>query len=167
MAMIQTNFRETREWLKGHNGELLVAKMLQDKGWFVIPSYDYSGEDNNKAPKLQGLSACYVIPDLDISKDGRRMWAEVKTKSEPTFTRITQRYEHGIPRRHYLHYLKVQEVTGCDVWLFIYEESSGEVLCGAINALSECRREYDGWKMSNGGMVFFPRDAFKVWATLE
>jgi hypothetical protein len=103
------------------------------------------------------------VPDLDISKDGVRRWAEVKTKAAATYTRVTGRYEHGVPKRHYESYLKVQEITGCPVWLFVYEENTGTILCGRLDDLARVRREYVGDKMSRGGMVFFPRSAFKLY----
>lgn len=162
MAMTQPSFRDSDKWKKGHTGELIIAKILQEGGWYVIPSYDYTGEDDNKAPRLQGIHEQFVIPDLDIAKDGCRLWAEVKTKASASFTRITQRYEHGIPMRHYRHYLKVQEITGCDVWLYVYEEDTRTILRGSIDYLSQFKREYNGDKMSRGGMVFFPRDKFEL-----
>src|SRR3972149_1435615 len=92
-------FKETEKYKKGHTGEKIVTEMLQKRGWYVIPSYDFSGPNDDKAPKLQGLGNGFVLPDLDISRNGKRKWAEVKTKDEATFTRITQKLEHGIPLR--------------------------------------------------------------------
>lgn len=164
---VRTPFRETAEFKRGRNGERLVADLLRRKGWYVIPSYDYSGEDGDKAPKLEGLRDRFPVPDLDVAKDGDRRWAEVKTKAAATYTRITGRYEHGIPKRHYDAYREVQRITGCEVWLFVYEEDTGEVLCGKLDELAKQRREYAGDKMSRGGMVFFPRDAFQLFARVR
>jgi len=167
MATKSTSLRDTETWRKGRTGEKLVAELLQRQGWYVIPSYDYSGEDGNKAPKLQGLSKAFPVPDLDVSKKGIRRWAEVKTKAAATYTRITQRYEHGIPKRHFNAYRQVQDITGCEVWLFVLEENTGEVLCASLDELDKYKRVYDGSKMSWGGMVFFPRDIFRVFAKLK
>ena len=150
----------------GHAVEQQIAELLKERGWYVIPSYDYSGDDD-KAPRMQGSLACYVLPDLDVAKDGTRYWAEVKAKASATWTRKTQRYEHGIPRRHYLHYREVEEITGCRVFLFVYEEDTGAILVGALDELAEEKREYTGGKMSYGGMVFFPRDAFAQWGQMK
>ena len=152
------------EWKfqKARTGERLIASLLQREGWFVIPSYDYSGEDGDKAPRLEGLKAGYVVPDLDVARNGVRRWAEVKTKASAVYTRITKRLEHGIPKRHYGCYLEVQRITGCKVTLFVYEENTGEILFGALDELAKVKREYTGGKMSYGGMVFFPRDAFNL-----
>lgn len=164
---IAVAFRETAEFQRGRAGERLVAELLQSRGWYVIPSYDYSGEDGDKPPRLQGLREAFPVPDLDIAKDGQRRWAEVKTKAAASYTRITGRLEHGIPKRHYRAYKRVQEITGCEVWLFIYEEETGEVLFAKLDDLEAVKREYDGPKMSRGGMVFYPRDAFNVFARID
>src|SRR5690606_7501752 len=117
--------------------------------------------------RLQGLREAFPVPDLDIARGGIRRWAEVKTKAAATYTRLTGRLEHGIPKRHYRAYKRVQEITGCEVWLFIYEEDTGDVLCAKLDELEAVKREYDGPKMSRGGMVFFPRDAFLVFANVK
>lgn len=166
MVTKQNLFYQTENWIKGHNGERLIGDLLREGDWYVIPSYDYSGEDD-KAPRLQGLKECLVIPDLDICKNGTRRWAEVKTKTKADWTHITQRLEHGFPLRHYQDYFKVQRETGTEVWLFIYEESTGDVLYAKINDLDSIKRIYDGDKMDRGGTVFFPRDAFKLWMNIH
>lgn len=162
-----TDFYETKEWKKGHNGEHIVADMLRDNGFYVIPSYDYSGEDGDKAPKLQGPLRSFVIPDLDVAAHGRRRWAEVKTKATPTEHRITKRVEHGIPLRHFRHYEDVAAITGNPVWLFVLEEDSGLVLYGSLRNLAKHKRIYEGHKMSRGGMVFFLRRDFKIFRSLD
>jgi len=158
MAM---TIRHTEEFRRGRAGEHLVAGFLKARGWYVIPSYDYSGEDGDKPPRLEGRAEALPVPDLDVSRDGVRVWIEVKTKAAPTYTRKTGQLEHGIPLRHYHAYRRVQRITGCRVWLFIVEEGSGEVLYSALDDLEHVRRIYKGDKMSRGGMVFWPRSAFQ------
>ena len=92
------------------------------RGWCVIPSYDYSGEDEHP-PRMEGQAAAYILPDLDVCRQGHRRWAEVKTKARPSLGRISGELEHGIPLRHFEHYQAVQRESGCPVYLFIYEES--------------------------------------------
>lgn len=162
---MSVNFRETEKFRRGRSGEQLVAELLMKRGWFVIPSYDYSGEDGNKAPKMQGKDVAYVIPDLDIGKSGLRRWAEVKTKKEPTLYRKTNTMEHGIPIRHLRHYQQVERETGCEVWLFVYEKLTQIVRFAKLAELG-AGRVYDGQKMSHGGMVFWPVSSFKVFATI-
>lgn len=155
-------FRQSPKFLRGRSGEKHVAELLQASGWYVIPSYDYTGEEN-KAPKMQGLASNFVIPDLDTAKDGKRKWAEVKTKAAPTLHRVTNTLEHGIDRCHYDSYLEIERITGCAVWLFVYEEDSQCVLFNSLANLKSKARFYTGDKMRRGGMVFFPRVAFKEW----
>ena len=162
MALKQSSFRESDEFQRGRNGELRVAEILQRKGWSVIPSYDYSGSEGDMAPRLQGLTRGYPVPDLDVSREGQRLWVEVKTKARPDWTRKTQRLEHGIPLRHYEAYCEVERITGTPVWLCVIEESSGDVLVARLTELDGVKRVYSGDKMSRGGMVYFPRDAFQM-----
>ena len=65
----------------------------------------------------------------------------------------------------YLKRLAVQEITGDEVWLFIYEQRPGVVLYEWLGELVPLRREDHGTKMDVSGMVFFPRDAFKTWVS--
>jgi hypothetical protein len=153
--------RDTPEFQRGRSGEQIVAKWLQDRGWYVVPSYDYSGADDHP-PRMQGADAAYVIPDLDIAKDGRRLWVEVKTKTAATFTRMTQQLEHGISLRHFEHYQAIQRITGSHVWLFVIEEDCAVLLAESLDALSQRKRVYAGGKMGRAGMVFFPRDRFRT-----
>jgi hypothetical protein len=160
------SFRERAEFLRGRVAEQIVATFLQQRGWYIIPSYDYSGEDGNKAPRIQGLYNGFVLPDLDIAKVGHRKWAEVKAKGRPTFTRITQTYDHGIGYRKWNHYRQIQQLTGCHVWLFIIEENSQLLLAESLDVLSVGRR-YEGDDMDPGGMMFWPRTAFNCRVALN
>jgi hypothetical protein len=155
MAM---KFRESPEFQRGRSGEQAVAAFLRRRGWYIIPSYDYSGEDGDKAPKLEGLHIGHPVPDLDAAQSGKRFWVEVKTKGGATFNRKRNRLEHGICVRHYRAYLEVQRITGAPVFLAIVEEDTGITLCARLDQLPAVF--YEGAKMDRGGMVFFPRDAF-------
>lgn len=88
----------------------------------------------------------------------------MKTKAHADFTRITQRFEHGIPLRHFEDYKRVQALTGCKVYLFICEDDTGDILSKPIDELDAHKRIYRGNEMSRGGMVFFPRDSFDVFS---
>lgn len=169
MAQSVVTFRERPEYKRGRTGERLVAELLQQRGWFVLPSYDYSGDDGNKAPRLQGLEIAYVVPDLDVCKNGVRRWVEVKTKWKADYTRITRRDEHGFDLLHYHHYRAVRDKTGCEVWICVYEESTRLAL---IQNLSVLERPDNG-RISRsafgkgGGMFFFARSALRLLAALE
>jgi len=153
-------FRESPEFLRGRAGEQWVAEILQARGWFIIPSYDYSGSNGEKAPTIQGAHEGMVLSDLGIARAGQMKWAEVKAKAKPMYYRKGDVMEHGIGRRHWHHYLRVQRETGAQVWLFILEEQNQLLLFESIDHLGK-PYEYDGKKMDPGGMVFWPRQAFK------
>ncbi len=161
-------FRETPEFQKGRTGERIVADFLQGLGYYIIPSYDYAGEDGDKAPKLQGLTAGFAVPDLDIAREGKRKWCEVKTKQSASWTRITNRFEHGIPERHLRNYLKVQEITGTPVYLVVYEQDTSLLLVIAVNDVAQAGRRSTMKKQGReeGGMVYFARDSMRTLANL-
>ena len=163
-VMSLPSFRKTPEYQLGHTGELLVAQQLQAIGYFVLPSYDYSGEDGNKAPRLQGKLAAYVIPDLDVAREGKRLWVEVKTKTASSPGKISGKLEHGIPLRHLEHYLQVQRITGCKVHVAVYERSTGEVLVAKADDIDATGRRSKMLKeqRDEGGMVYFIRDEMKL-----
>jgi len=154
-----SRFDETAQYLKGLHAQEIVAELLTRAGCYVIKSYDYSGKDGNKAPRMFGAMQSYILPDLDVARNGKRWWAEVKYKDHPNLWRKTNTLEHGIDKRHYDHYLRVQSETGCHVWLFVFEESSQIVLAESLDRLGEPRF---GWQYGHGGMVNWPRDRFRV-----
>jgi hypothetical protein len=152
-------FRQSRAFIRGREAEQRVAAWLQGRGWYIIPSYDYSGEHGDKAPKIQGAAEGIVLPDLGIARAGQMKWAEVKAKAGPTFTVTTHTYDHGIGYRKWQHYRRVQQETGCHVWLFIVEECTQLLLAESLDKLGDGRL-YDDNKMDPGGMVFWPRLVF-------
>ena len=160
------SLRETPEFKKGRAGEHIVAKWFRARGWHVTPSYDYSGEGGNQAPRMSSAFSAYILPDLDVAGDGRRMWIEVKTKAEPTLHRITNTLEHGIPMRLFKEYKAIELVTGAEVYLVIYEECSGELLFRPIGTKAD-GRVYDGPAMNRGGMIFWARASFSLMGKVD
>jgi hypothetical protein len=142
----------------GRTAEERVARLLQHRfGCYVVPSYDYNS--GNKAPRLQGAVAGYVVPDLDVSSNGERSWIEVKAKTNAgSPTRLTGKNEHGFSWRLFQHYRMVQQITGTPVYIMILEVMTGEVLYQSLDTLDGIKRVYDGDKMDRGGTIFFPRD---------
>src|ERR1700686_3532637 len=130
-----TPFRDRPEYLRGREAEQMVAGILQRRGWFVIPSYDYSGEHGDKAPKIQGAHEGIVLPDLGVAGKGIMKWAEVKAKAHADFTLLTHTYDHGIGLRKWAHYRRVQRETGCQVWLFLFEEDRQLLLIESLDRL--------------------------------
>jgi hypothetical protein len=160
--------RNSREFARGRVIELAISHWLQSRGWFVIPSYDYAGDERNKPPRLKGLEKQYAIPDLDVAKSGRRLWVEVKTRARPTFNKYSrdQRLEHGFGRLMWLSYLQVRKITGTEVWVFVLEERDFCIIGNTLTKLGDPRL-YLGDKMDPGGMAFFPRDRFRLLGVLN
>lgn len=155
------NFRSTEEWHKGERAEDVIKGVLRRDGFYVYALSDISERGNPGAPGARNDNDFITLPDLDISGNGWRGFAEVKGKSEPTFTRKTGQYDHGIPLSSYRMYRKIKEETGSPVFLFIYEFKSGAILFSEIDDLKV--RIYDKDKMSKGGMAFFSRSSFDLW----
>ncbi|MBF0093941.1 MAG: hypothetical protein HQL34_05280 [Alphaproteobacteria bacterium] len=145
----------------GRTAEETVADILKRRfGCHVVPVYDYNA--NNKAPKLHGFPVSYVVPDLDVSKDGERSWVEVKAKSNSGCpTRVTGQIEHGFAWRLFRQYQEVQRITGTPVYIVILETVSGDILFQSLDELDRVKRIYSGDKMDRGGTAFFPRTAFQ------
>jgi hypothetical protein len=138
--------------------ERTVAAWLMSREWLVLPTYDFSGKGDDKAPKLMADSEAdsLVIPDLLCARHGEVQWVEVKEKDSASFTNITGRFETGISLRLWEHYTKVRAATGTPVWLFFAHNKEDEVRCGEIASLSPKKRIYGGPRMGRAGMVFFP-----------
>lgn len=152
-----SQFRESSEFQRGRRGEQVVAEWLKKRGCYIIPSYDYAGENGDKAPKLQGLWEGHPVPDLDCSRNGHRFWVEVKTKKEPVLWRRDNELRHGIELRLLEHYQTVQLISGCPCYLFIFEELSCCLLAETLGTLGEPRTGTDRGRK----MAYWPRAAFR------
>jgi hypothetical protein len=132
----------------------------------VIPSYDYSGENGDKAPKLAGIRERFPVPDLDVARAGDRRWVEVKTKTAASWGWKLRQWEHGI--EHYDDYVRVAQETGTEAWLAILETDSiatptlfgaaGAVLVQSFANLGQPRMSTNAGKR----MAYFARDSFKL-----
>jgi hypothetical protein len=153
-----SRLRDSEEFRRGRSGEEIVADWLKKRECYIIPSYDYSGEDGDKAPKLQGLWEGHPVPDLDCSRNGHRFWVEVKTKEKPVLWRRDNELRHGIELRLLEHYQTVQMISGCPCYLFIFEELSGHLLAETLGRLGE---PYTGTDRGRK-MAYWPRDRFRI-----
>lgn len=155
--MSPDRFDEKLQW--GAEAEVWVAAWLMRRGWRILPAYDYSGRDDDKAPRLVAVQAAdsLIVPDLLSARDGKTRWVEVKRKSRADLYRKTGVLETGISRRLWAHYRRTQEVTGIEVWVVFVHDAEGEVRGQSIDELAALPpREYLGTKMGRDGMVFFP-----------
>lgn len=173
MGLTQKPFEETEEFKFGDAYQRQLGDLLRAEGCYVIPSYDYKGdEETPKAPRMHGLESSLIIPDLDVSKHGKRVWIEAKAKSTMTVSRKLKREEQGFDRHCWEAYVKVEKISGTPVWIYLLEKDTRTVLTAPISKLKRvvrncfcqgCREgNYRACKMSRRGMVFFPRSAFSV-----
>lgn len=125
LAMVlKTNFEQNLE--VGRNGELVLESILQNYGWHTIPTYDYKSE-YKKSPRMVGTKDYLRLPDIDASKDGKRIWIECKWKEGASWTYSKRTFEHGIPLYLYNEYLKVEKITGDKVWIFFIESNQAKL----------------------------------------
>ena len=165
-------FRESPQFQRGQAAERQVAAILRGRDYYVIQSSDYSGPPTDEhAPRASSETHRLILPDLDVARRGQRLWAEVKGKTQPTFTHSTRSSDHGIGLRHYQAYRQMQQEFGCFVLIFIVEFRSELVLLESLDDLGgpsdACRhrgpyRTYTGPFMDSGGMIFWPRTAFRT-----
>lgn len=116
-------------------GEMIVAAWLKFRGNGIIPSYDYTGTNGDKAPRLVFQSGGLVIPDLDVCHNGNRAWFEVKTYHGPAENKRHNCLVHGVEKRLYDDYLKVEKETGSTVYIVILEYKSGELLIARLRKI--------------------------------
>lgn len=158
-----TKFEQMLGW--GGEAEKAVSRWLQARGWYVLPTYDYSGEDDNKAPKMEGFKRSLVIPDLLAAQFAHgSCWLEVKRKTKADYTYTTGRHETGISLRLWNDYKAVAHETGIDASVIFVHEREDQIRAGRIARLDggSCdhglceqpiRRESNSPRM--GRMVFF------------
>lgn len=148
------SFSESAPYQFGLIGEKEIVQILQSHGAYVIPQYNYAEEDDFKGPRMHGQDSELILPDLDVCKNKTRIWVEVKTKSDMSLHRVSGDYVHGFNKKHYEHYLKVENESGNEVWVIFIERMRGEHRCGKLSEIP-IHHTYNGDKMGKHGMVFF------------
>lgn len=113
MVMKHRNFENQLKF--GKEFEDKFSQWLISRKWFVIPKYLYAEEG---APLLLGEHDNYCVPDIDASKEGKRIWVECKRKKKMLYHEAT-----GYPLKHHTAYKKVQEITGSKVFVMFWDES--------------------------------------------
>jgi hypothetical protein len=162
----QEQLERSRQW------EIAVGDWLRSRGCYVLPAYDYSGKDDDKAPRLQSPDGCtdLVIPDLAVFKrDTAGRWVEVKVKSCADEYRIGGYRVTGFSLRHWEHYQQVQEISGTEVLMIFIHMAEREVRAATLDALAGplLSHRYTGSRMGRHGMVFFRYDEMPRWGGLD
>lgn len=165
--MKQRTFEESLA--RGREAELAVAEWLKRRGWGVVPSYDYSGASGDKGPRAMFLHRRLIIPDLDVFKEGTRLWVEVKFYTYAPVNRALGKSVHGIPRYYYEHYLGVEKESGNPVFLAVVEEDLSRLLIARMSKLTPYRCQCRHCKAGEPARctaalrdgVYFPVDEFR------
>ncbi len=150
--------------------EECVNKLLRDAGYYVIPSYDWSGPDGSKAPSVLAPKGWdnLVMPDLQTFDKGVQRWLEVKWKWWADYYRKHNVLVTGISQRLYEHYRAVQAATGAKVHLLFVHHKEAEMRGDAIDNLANyVDHTYDGRLMGKDGMVFWPYERIPRWGSLD
>lgn len=146
--------------------EIAAGEFLRERGSYVIPSYDYSGAGDNKAPKALGPRGeiSLVLPDLlafrppsnDAGAPGAAFSLEIKLKTEGTLHKKTGDMTTGMSLRHYDHYKRWQVISGHHVFVAFVHEDTRQVRVATLDWLAKHEHHrYMGDKMGRAGMVFW------------
>lgn len=153
--MVSQDFQEKRDI--GLQYEKALERWMQiERGFYTLPTYDYNGVKEDKAPRLMSKTNHLVIPDLLAFGDAGARWCEVKFKTHADWNYKYQRLVTGIPLHHWKHYQTVRRVTGIPVFLCFIHDKENQVFVDSIEALTnKISHQYDGGKMGRSGMIFF------------
>ncbi len=147
--------------------EIAFSKWLQAKrNWYVLPTYDFNGFAQDKAPRLVSGGQKLVVPDILAFRQGKGAWFEIKLKERADLYRATNTRETGLPYRHYKDYTRIAQLTGLPVWVIFIHEKEQVVKTGEIAKLP-ISHVYDGDKMDRGGTIFFKFDALLTIMTFQ
>lgn len=150
--------------------EIRVAELAREHRYYVVPSYDYSGKGDDKAPKMAAPAGeqDLVLPDLQCFRSGEFRWLEVKFKTRASWRERGGYLTTGMNLRLYEDYIRVERVSGGKVFVLFLHEKEREARGDALARLQEYEsHRYSGPKMGRGGMVFWPYEKLPSWGTLE
>ncbi len=160
-------FQQKRDEAR-HYEKALAAWFQHQFGAYILPTYDYSGLQDNKPPRLMGANDAFVIPDLLVTKSGRMTWVECKWKTHADLFRKTKTLCTGINARHWTHYQQVKKISGCDVVIMFLHIQEAEMRGDFIDTLkNSIHHTYNGGKMGYNGMVFWDYNKLKKWCPLS
>jgi len=161
--------------------EMSLSKWYQKRfGVHVLATYDYSGLQDDKAPKLMSVSDGLIVPDLLVCGLGRATWIECKWKAQTVEFRKTHTTVTGISARHFAHYESVKKESGCSVFIMFLHIKENEMRGGQIRGeagresesqgrllLPPIHNQYQGDKFGRGGMVFWDWNSLHRFASLD
>ena len=142
------------------HAEHLIATALRHKGFFVLNFND----ERHHAPLHSGDTTSIITPDLDIRGHGFSAAADMKWKTDTTYTRKTGQDETGIDANNYAHYRHFEMVSGVKVWLFFLHEAIQEIAYAPLAGYLFTFARFvppDVATYGKGGMVYFPYAVFR------
>ncbi|MDA1178788.1 MAG: hypothetical protein O2931_08340 [Planctomycetota bacterium] len=161
----------------GQLGESVIAKFLIRRGWQVLPAYQIEIH-SGKGPRLFGTYGQLISPDLLAFTHNKVRWVEAKTKSAFTWHRISQTWQTGIDKRHWLDYRRVNIETPFETWiLFLHKDGTAKdtplgmtsptgLFGNKISVLeSNVHHESDDW--GHSGMVYWTRETLRLICPIE
>lgn len=156
---MRSDFEEQRA--RSRAFEIAWTKFLQERGYYTLATYDFSGNADEKAPRLLSIQRGLVVPDV-LAFHGQRpgAWFEVKLKSHADVYRKTNTLETGFATRHLNAYRAVKELTGLNVWLVFIHQRENVVRTCELESLP-VSHVYTGNLMDRGGTTFLKFDALR------
>jgi hypothetical protein len=162
---------------EGQLGESAIANFLISRGWGVLPAYQVE-TDSGKGPRLFGGFGQLICPDLLVFRGSKVYWIEAKHKSSFTWHRLSQTWQTGIDKRHWLDYLRVGEQTPFPVWLLFLHRNGmakdtpeGLVSPSGLygNSISYLRDNvhHESAEWGHSGMVYWTEGALKRIGAVE
>lgn len=100
-------FKRFNDARLGGFGENVWNRVMHDSGWHYIP---LAKIQNGGAPMAQSNGDSVVLPDMDVSHEGRTAYVEVKAKTTSVYFRKTSQERHGIDYRNFTQYVRVSEM---------------------------------------------------------
>lgn len=164
--MSQEDFKKSLAFAR--EKERGVASLIQKQGYYVLPAYDFSGEQENKAPKLLAPlgKRPLVLPDLFCMKSDLAFWLEVKWKTEAYLFRKANRRTTGINLRLWEYYIEVEKESSFPVWIMFLHKKEQEIRAGSLSFLRDniC---YTGRDNNGKMMVYWNYDLLQVYGSLS
>ncbi len=117
------SFCDSVEYKMGDTAQRQWAEKVVRSGGIVIPVYGMQDVCKaTRAPMLLGPKGLMVSPDLYVIRPNlENRWHDVKAKSQPSWFKNWQRWEHGIDLAHANEYARVSRATTAPVFLVVSE----------------------------------------------
>lgn len=116
MSFEEKNFEENLEL--GKEGEDVVARFLQSRGWSVLQLRDIKTGELYRGPHyLNGTGMEMTSTDQFAIKSGKARLIEVKYKTRFSWHWTTRRWVTGVDQHDFDHYMAVARHSGIETWL--------------------------------------------------